>query len=112
METASAFCSPWFVVSNSHSLGILIEWKHGSVACNELFSATLDDDSHSLGILIEWKLHFAVGGDFDLFYSHSLGILIEWKLHIFSQGYKSLHSHSLGILIEWKQVKIGVLAFI
>jgi hypothetical protein len=37
-------------------------------------------DSHSLGILIEWKQNPLLGIGVCLSYSHSLGILIEWKL--------------------------------
>ena len=42
----------FYDAGNSHSLGILIEWKRNIVFQLNFPSA---NDSHSLGILIEWK---------------------------------------------------------
>ena len=37
------------------------------------------EHSHSLGILIEWKHYWGMPVDITELDSHSLGILIEWK---------------------------------
>ena len=66
-------------IETPHSLGKLIEWKHGSHS-PERFSG---ETPHSLGKLIEWKLWIKL----KLFCRvnsapHSLGKLIEWKPRI------------------------------
>ena len=87
-----------------HSLGKLIEWKHGS--CITYLVGVSSKCPHSLGKLIEWKRWvMAVLSCQEWLCPHSLGKLIEWKPpNEVSRITAPLgRPHSLGKLIEWKR---------